>query len=191
MDMKSRVAASDEQDTKGLMQDLACDKCDFSTVFKSTLDWHKRKIHGPNIRKFPCDRCEYSAGNEHRLKGHKATVHEKIKPFNCHLCDHAASNWSNIDKHIKVVHEKIKPFHCTNCPYSGSSRGNLECHIRKHHANQIVSNADSKVKLLQATPRGSKTLELLQNTTKYENVVEEEVDDAVAPMQTVWLTSAQ
>ena len=251
----ARVADSKQTiiESDSLMSEFKCDTCNFSTVFKSTLEWHKRKIHGPNIRKFPCDKCKYSAGNEHRLRDHKNTVHERIKAFKCHLCDHAASNWSNMDKHIRVVHEKIKPFHCPKCQYSGSSRGNLECHIRSRHANQIVTDPESKAKLmkvvnekikpltcpqcqysassrrtleahilnfhtnqidsdrdtkakllLQATPRGAKSLALLQNTTKYENIktdrnskkfennmVKEEVHDHVAPMQTVWLTDTQ
>ena len=105
---------------------------------------------------------------------------------------------------MKVVTEKIRPLSCPQCQYSASSRRTLEAHILNFHTKQIDSDRDSKAKLLlQATPRGAKTLELLQNSAKYENIrtygnskkfkntVKEEVDDDVAPMQTVWLTDAQ
>ena len=164
---KSHVNAS-----HGMMRDFRCDLCNYTTIFTSKLEWHKKHIHTQKIRKFPCDKCKYSAITEYRLRDHKETVHENIRAFKCPSCDHAATNKSNIDKHIKVVHEKIKEFGCQKCSYSASSSYNLEQHIKKRHANQIVSDSDSGANV-------------------DDNVVGGEDEGYVAPMQTVWLTDAE
>ena len=41
----ARIADSRQTtiESDGLMSEFKCDTCNFSTVFKSTLEWHKRK----------------------------------------------------------------------------------------------------------------------------------------------------
>ena len=57
-----------------------CDLCDYSSIFMSKLEWHKKHSHAETIlRRLPCDRCEYSAPSEGKLRDHKETVHENIR----------------------------------------------------------------------------------------------------------------
>ena len=70
--------------TKFIAEDifwLRCDLCDYSSVWMSLLDWHKRYSHTEKERKFPCDKCEYSATEYNNLMVHIAAVHDKARNY--------------------------------------------------------------------------------------------------------------
>ena len=75
-----------------------CDQCTFSSVYKSSLDNHKRMKHGPvvlttlaKLQTFYCDYCEFSSKYKVTVNNHINSKHLGIK-FQCDICDYSCGS---------------------------------------------------------------------------------------------------
>lgn len=81
-----------------------CDKCEFSTKSKTSLDSHKDSVHD-GVKKYKCDQCDYATAWPSNLNKHKKGVHEKIR-LQCDECDFMTTNHGILKKHMNNVHKK-------------------------------------------------------------------------------------
>lgn len=63
------------------MKPHKCDECDYSSAQPRNVRRHKRKMHGPNARKYNCDLCDFVSPRKNDLVKHKRVAH-----LNCRHC---------------------------------------------------------------------------------------------------------
>ena len=122
---------SSEVDQDGIKQ-YNCDKCEFSTKMKATLDSHKDSVH-EGVKKYKCDQCDYATAWSSNLNKHKKGVHEKIR-LHCEECDFMTTNHGVLKKHMNNVHKKGKKrkgearqvLKCDHCNVSVPGRGDFK-----------------------------------------------------------------
>ena len=105
-----------------------CDQCDFSSLSKKSLEFHKRKEHGIN---FPCDECEKIYLTQAKLEVHKNYAHDK-KIYNCEECSYSTKNKWSISKHYKRHHTE-ESFYCDQCDFISRTKLSLKNHIDAKH----------------------------------------------------------
>ena len=111
---------------------LQCDKCDYQTNNKSSLNRHMlRHSDDPNKgRNFPCNFCHRAFYTNKELKKH-LLVHSGIKPYKCELCSSAFNDFSGHRQHMMRTHG-VK-FTCDICGKDSSSMKGLGIHKRDKH----------------------------------------------------------
>ena len=114
-----------------------CDECTFSSVYKSSLDNHKRLKHGEVVRTslakdqtFYCDYCEFSSKYKVTVNNHINSKHLGIK-FQCDLCDYSCSSQQMLGWHTRGKHGPGWP--CSYCSYKATQPGQLTAHVRAIH----------------------------------------------------------
>ena len=81
----------------GAMRDFRCDLCDYSSIFQSKLEWHKKHSHAETIPSI--------MRSEQQVK----TV-QIGKDFECPKCSFTSALKIDLEKHIKQSHvNKIVP----------------------------------------------------------------------------------
>ena len=81
----------------GAMRDFRCDLCDYSSIFQSKLEWHKRHSHAETIPS--------SMRSEQQMKPVQIN-----KDYECPKCTFTSAQKIELEKHIKQNHvNKIVP----------------------------------------------------------------------------------
>lgn len=125
-----------------------CNLCGKSYTQSSSLGFHKRKIHGSEIKKevnqqkspqsygetynqiFECHRCNKQFSRPSSLKQHYL-VHKEIKPHRCDVCDLAFSASSQLLLH-KISHTNRDPYRCQYCDKEFAISDHHKRHLRTH-----------------------------------------------------------
>ena len=85
-----------------------CDRCNFSTTVKTSLDRHVEAVHVKS-NMFYCDQCPFKNAIQSAVKTHIRMVHEKAKPFKCDRCKMAFAYTRELNKHLAKVHGYVVP----------------------------------------------------------------------------------
>ena len=81
----------------GAMRDFRCDLCDYSSIFQSKLEWHKKHSHAETIPSI--------MRSEQQIKPVQIS-----KDFECPKCSFTSAQKIDMEKHIKQTHvNKIVP----------------------------------------------------------------------------------
>ncbi|KAG5676866.1 hypothetical protein PVAND_006673 [Polypedilum vanderplanki] len=127
-----------------------CNLCEKSYTQSSSLGFHKRKIHGTEIKKeiiqqkiiqnfntcekfdqiFECHRCNKQFSRPLSLKQHYL-IHKEIKPHKCDVCDMAFSASSKLLLH-KISHTNREPYRCNYCDKEFAISDHYRRHERIH-----------------------------------------------------------
>jgi len=122
-----------------------CDKCEFSTKTKTSLDSHKDSVH-EGVKRYKCDQCDYATAWPSNLNKHKKGVHDKIR-LQCEECDFMTTNHGVLKKHMNNVHKKERTkkrkgavrqlLKCDHCNFTTSLERRLMQHMDEIHPEQI------------------------------------------------------
>ena len=81
----------------GAMRDFRCDLCDYSSIFQSKLEWHKKHSHAETIPSI--------MRSEQQMKPVQIS-----KDYDCPKCTFTSAHKMELEKHIKQNHvNKIVP----------------------------------------------------------------------------------
>ena len=114
-----------------------CDKCEFTTLWKSYLKVHM-KMHTGEV--FKCGRCSYVTPVKSQLLRHVRSLH-KIgicditsgnNNYRCPHCTYAASRRVRLDKHLELRHNNNKLHRCPICDFKTSWKNSLTVHLSVH-----------------------------------------------------------
>jgi KRAB domain-containing zinc finger protein len=112
---------------------LTCNKCDFSTSRKRTLEKHIANIYTNNGRDKKCPQCDNATSHNDHLAKHIRAIHLKIRDHKCNTCSYATSSRSKLCIHITAVLNKIRDNLCPFCEYKTSLKTSLTTHINSVH----------------------------------------------------------
>ena len=79
-----------------------CDRCDYKTKLKSTLNRHVRTMH--TKEKLKCMMCNFEALHDQKLNNHIDSVHKGIE-YSCELCSFKTTWKKSLRVHISRTHE--------------------------------------------------------------------------------------
>ena len=117
-----------------------CDKCDFSTRFKSSLNAH-HKAHDDGRLDHQCGTCRKTFKTSASLEIHRVKAHKE--KFPCHICDKTFTTKRRRDDHVKTHTDPKVPmcpngntkFHeCPDCDYKTPKMSNMIRHQKRWHA---------------------------------------------------------
>lgn len=110
-----RESHPDVPKTELKRMEFACDMCDRTFPFNSTLKVHKLRCHTEEKdRPFQCELCVKGFALRVELKTHIRTQHTKTQPYKCRFaCGSAYNTSSSRRKHERVHHGAILPRHYT------------------------------------------------------------------------------
>ena len=134
-DYKTDVKSSLNRHIKSVhdgVKDILCPDCDFKCSFNGNLKQHIKSIH-TKIKDFECDICDFKCNSKNYLTKHINRVHHEIRDFKCSKCDYKFKSNSHLKRHIKTVHNKIKNIKCGSCEYICSNNSHLKHHIKAVH----------------------------------------------------------
>ncbi|KAF2367628.1 Zinc finger C2H2-type [Trinorchestia longiramus] len=116
-----------------------CDKCEFSTLWKSYLKVHK-KMHSGDV--FQCSRCSYSSPVKAQVMRHERSLHRigvsKVTTanniFKCPHCPYTAARKCRLTEHIDSRHNRANSevFSCPACTFKTIWRKSLKVHMSVH-----------------------------------------------------------
>ena len=136
----------------------ACDKCEFCTANKNSLNRHISQVHQnrnpisveeeikltagkkrhPNYRrengKRICPVCSKSMSASGNMAAHMRT-HTGSKPFKCNKCDYEANNTGALTRHFSRNHKTLS-FQCKVCSKRHDSQKHLDEHMVKRHMGE-------------------------------------------------------
>ena len=122
-----------------------CEKCDFSTHYKTCLEGHVRARHETSA-KYKCsfEGCNFEAHQRGILLRHIRQCHDSDPSdrqiFQCNFpsCSYSTCFSSDLIKHKNVRHNPNRTRHvkCPMCPKSFFDKGGLRSHINHIHTNQ-------------------------------------------------------
>ena len=78
-----------------------CDKCEFTTRVKRSMESHVNSIH--KGIKYECEECGHQSTQTTSLKAHKRTMHG-IDLFKCQTCKSEFKILSKLKKHVADEH---------------------------------------------------------------------------------------
>jgi len=81
------------------------DNCGKNFYRTSTLNNHKKRVHGTGMKSFPCSLCSRTFVTQSARKAHQIH-HSTIRPFMCEICSATFKSRRNLATHSKV-HDKI------------------------------------------------------------------------------------
>ncbi|CAH0549827.1 unnamed protein product [Brassicogethes aeneus] len=126
---------------KGKQERFKCGKCDYKTVYKSSLNRHIKQHNIKNRLK--CNFCQFLTAELRNLHAHVLSKHklekEKIKMSSkiheCTKCTYSTVYKTTYDNHIKVCLklENVKWYKCHICLYKTIHKRNLHDHIKIHN----------------------------------------------------------
>lgn len=121
------------------MELYSCQKCQYKSFFKSTMDKHN--FSHIELNPCLCPECGRAVKNERQLKEHMKTVHkislegtkiEFIVEHSCDICQQTLCSERELKRHKERVHEKKREWLCSHCGFSSFSRSSLKLHVRTH-----------------------------------------------------------
>jgi len=107
----------------------ACDQCDFTCAYLTSLNAHIKRVHNGQI--FKCDVCDYTAKQFHTVKIHKQKTHSDVKR-RCKECDYVTNMETALKRHIRTWHKNIR-YPCDKCDHVATSSGRLTKHRQRIH----------------------------------------------------------
>lgn len=134
-----------------------CDKCDFSTLWKSYLKVHK-KMHSGEV--FKCSRCSYSSPVKSQLLRHERSLHKigigTITPANnlykCTECSYTAARKARLAEHMDVRHNKANSVvhACPGCTFKTIWKKSLKVHMSVHDNDWLTCEICTYKTLVEA-----------------------------------------
>jgi len=126
-----------------------CDKCEFSTLWKSYMKVHQ-KIHTGEV--FKCSRCTYATPVRSQLQRHERSLHKvgngfKISTANnlykCGHCPYTAARKARLSEHIHQRHNdaNLEVLHCPACSFITTWQKSLEDHMSVHDKDWLRCDA--------------------------------------------------
>ena len=113
-----------------------CEFCSRKFTRKSSLNLHRRTIHGVgDVKTFQCNFCTKVCKEKGNLKKHLTSVHGvgDVKRFACNVCSKVFKENSDLLKHLANVHSigDIKYYPCDACSQNFKSiqRGSAVSHV--------------------------------------------------------------
>ena len=107
-----------------------CDKCEFKTYRKSTLDNHNIIKHTEHNEHF-CNVCGKSFKLLRYLENHQET-HSDERKYKCDICGKGFRNQKHLAPH-KRIHLNDYRAQCKVCERKFIQKWNLKSHMKKHH----------------------------------------------------------
>ena len=125
--MKTKQEHIKETQDKGVMINLKCNQCEFTTETERELRIHKKNTHEVLLS---CNQCLIKTKSKEQLKIHKQEAH--YMNIKCEKCDFKAKGTTTLKVHILKKHLKIEMFQCDECVKKFPNRGLLALHKKKH-----------------------------------------------------------
>ena len=79
-----------------------CDKCKYSTAYRSYLGWHRATKHG-----YKCYLCKYSFTKAQDLKRHRDGRHMGVR-YPCDQYEYSATKLSNLKVHKESRYDSVR-----------------------------------------------------------------------------------
>ena len=108
-------------------QSFLCDKCDFTSYVKSTLDVHMKRHEGNP--KYLCHECDYKSHDFGNFTCHQQAKHGSVV-LKCEDCDFATKSRRSMREH-KRKHSTCLT--CSMCGFSTNSQQSLRVHKTLNH----------------------------------------------------------
>ena len=132
--------------------DKECDKCDLKFLTETLADFHRLRIHFPNMKKVPCSLCDKEI-SRYNYAMHKAT-HTLVKNFNCNLCQTKFKTKQTLERHQAILHgtpeerqfiesgqdtipQELLKYPCPECHLSFLSQSLLTTHENGNHREKV------------------------------------------------------
>lgn len=116
-----------------------CDRCEFTTLWKSYLKVHQ-KMHTGEV--FRCSRCSYSSPVRSQMLRHERSLHKigvgRITTGNnlykCSQCPYSAARKGRLQEHIEMRHSRIsnRVYYCPVCTFKTIWKKSLKVHVAVH-----------------------------------------------------------
>lgn len=112
--------------------EFRCDKCEFKSLYKSSLKKHIVNKHAASIHlkeKFRCDKCEFVTLDKSYLNIHRDKKHSSFElklQFQCDKCEFVAKKKQYLNNHKLNKHEVW--FKCDKCVFKSGDINHLKIH---------------------------------------------------------------
>lgn len=98
---------------------MACDKCQFSTKYGSSLKRHKTLKHtketeSQSSKAFVCDQCGKEFKTMTGLRSHDKNKHKQTFKYTCSVCNRGYNGLWNFKGHLASHHEVMREI-CKTC----------------------------------------------------------------------------
>ena len=112
-DLKSHI---DARHNPNRSKDFPCPLCTKSFYNKRDVREHIRVVH-TNERLHACDKCDFTTHYKRTLQQHRGKMHHKVEPGACKYekCKFRAELKGHMDKHVRTVHRPGKKLNCKSC----------------------------------------------------------------------------
>ena len=80
---------------------FGCNKCDFNSSTKSSLDTHEMS-HQEEVHS--CNECDFVTQTIGNLQEHKTKEHAKVQPVKCGKCTFNTDSATDLENHMKSTH---------------------------------------------------------------------------------------
>lgn len=103
----------------------------------------KKHLDLSEREKYSCDKCQFTSVSKTSLKAHTRLKHlGQKRTYFCH-CGKSFSQNSSFYTHVKIVHEKNKNHLCKLCPKSYFEKSQLKNHIKSQHVSLFSKYVES------------------------------------------------
>ena len=123
--------------------------CDFTTIHKSNLTSHCRKLH--QLSFLVCNKCEFNCESNEEMEEHVEVAHrdtnqtktpgkknESIKQ--CHICEYQVQSSYSFKRHLAQSHgiggkslDLERTYACEECDHETKGKPSMETHYRVRH----------------------------------------------------------
>ncbi|XP_062542143.1 zinc finger protein 425-like [Armigeres subalbatus] len=152
-----------------LPEPWSCDKCDFKTKYRLTIDRHKAVHEKRENRIYSCPDCKLVCKTKEELRSHHSSMHPQslaTKRAMCEVCGLSLKNSYSLKVHMERHGETAK-YACEYCDYTSLTRLAFKSHLLFHKSDNLKKKCEVCGLSFRTASRLTRHMEQHRNERKY------------------------